>query len=267
MRSVKQLSDLTDHVAVITGGAGHLGRAMASALIELKCHVILVDRDESQLETACSTLKDIEPGLVSWELVDLENSESRISMASSIQEKFGHVDILINNAGFVGTNSLTGWSVPFDQQSIETWRRALEVNLTAPFHLTQLFVSLMKSKDRGSIINISSIYGILGPDMALYEGTGMGNPAAYAASKGGLIQLTRWLATTLAPNVRVNAISPGGIERGQHEDFSSRYVARTPLERMGREEDFLGVVAFLASELSSWVTGQNIVVDGGWSSW
>ena len=114
---------------------------------------------------------------------------------------------------------------------------------------------------------MGSIYGILGPDLSLYDDTDLNNPAAYAASKGGLLQLTRWLATVLAPSVRANAVSPGGIERGQPEAFMSKYIARTPLKRMGCEEDFKGVIAFLASDMSRWVTGQNIVVDGGWSIW
>jgi NAD(P)-dependent dehydrogenase (short-subunit alcohol dehydrogenase family) len=108
---------------------------------------------------------------------------------------------------------------------------------------------------------------MVGPDVGLYDGTQMGNPAAYAASKGGLLQLTRWLATVLAPGVRVNAISPGGVWRGQPEEFHQRYVARTPLRRMAREEDLKGAVAYLASDLSTYVTGHNLVVDGGWTVW
>src|SRR5437870_1912890 len=114
---------------------------------------------------------------------------------------------------------------------------------------------------------IGSIYGVVGPDLALYEGTPLGNPAAYAASKGGLLQFTRWLATSLAPRVRVNMLSPGGVERGQAEQFRTRYVAKTPLARMATEEDFKGAVAYLASDLSAYVTGQNLIVDGGWTTW
>ena len=106
-----------------------------------------------------------------------------------------------------------------------------------------------------------------GPDWNLYEGTTMGNPGAYAASKGGLIQLTKWLATTVAPKVRVNAISPGGIFRNQPEKFVAKYTAKTPMGRMGVEDDFRGAIAYLASDLSSYVTGQNIAVDGGFGAW
>ena len=120
------------------------------------------------------------------------------------------------------------WVDDFEEQSLETWRRAIEVNLTSAFHLCQALTPELKRSNGGSIINIASIYGQFGPDWRLYEGANMGNPAAYGVSKGGLIQLTRWLATTIAPDVRVNSISPGGIYRGQPEEFVSKYSNRTP---------------------------------------
>ena len=157
--------------------------------------------------------------------------------------------------------------VPFEEQSIDTWRRALEVNLIAVFELCQGLTPLLEAEKGASIINIGSIYGEYGPDWHLYESTNMSNPAAYGASKGGIIQLTRWLATTLAPHVRVNTISPGGIFRNQPEKFVKRYEAKTPLGRMATEDDFRGVMAYLASDLSGYVTGQNFPVDGGWGVW
>jgi NAD(P)-dependent dehydrogenase (short-subunit alcohol dehydrogenase family) len=171
---------------------------------------------------------------------------------------------LVNNAALVGTSDLVGWAVPFEKQSIDTWRRAIEVNLTAVFDLCQGLTPLLNATKNASIINIASIYGINAPDWSLYEGTSLGNPAAYGVSKGGLIQLTRWLSTTLAPNVRVNAISPGGIFRNQPEEFVKRYSSRTPLKRMATENDFRGAIAFLATDMSRYVTGQVISVDGGW---
>ena len=156
---------------------------------------------------------------------------------------------------------------PFEEQTIDTWRRAIEVNLTATFHLCQAFAPELRLSKGGNIINIASIYGEYGPDMGLYEGTAMGNPAAYAASKGGLLQLTRWLATTMAPQVRVNAISPGGVFRNQPELFVERYISKTPLKRMATEDDFRGTVAYLATGMSSFVTGQTLRVDGGWGVW
>jgi NAD(P)-dependent dehydrogenase (short-subunit alcohol dehydrogenase family) len=126
---------------------------------------------------------------------------------------------------------------------------------------------LLKKSLSPSIVSIGSIYGILGPDWGLYEGLEMGNPAGYAASKGGMIQLTRWLATTLAPHIRANSVSPGGIERLQPEEFVDAYVAKTPLGRMASEQDIVGAIVFLLSDASAYVTGQNLIVDGGFSVW
>ena len=177
------------------------------------------------------------------------------------------MDIIVNCAALVGTTELDGWAVPLQDQSSKSWRRALEVNLTAPFVLAQASLDALKESGKGSIVNLLSIYALVGPDERLYEGTAMGNPAGYGASKAALLQLTRHLATTLAPSVRCNAISAGGVERGQAAEFRERYVARTPLKRMAVEEDFKGAVAFLASDASAYMTGQNIVVDGGWTAW
>lgn len=267
MRTIAELSDMTGRVALITGGAGHIGRAMAAALAERHCDIILVDRNEKALAAAATELAGTGRGQVTTERVDLENEEERNAMIERVRTHPGRLDVLINNAGFVGDSELSGWAVPFEEQSIDTWRRAIEVNLTAPFHLTQALTPLLRAGTSGSVINLGSIYGVLGPDLRLYDGTTMGNPGGYAGSKGGLLQMTRWLATTLAPTVRVNSISPGGLARGQSHSFTERYLDRTPLGRMGTEEDFKGVVLFLASDLSAWVTGQNVMVDGGWTAW
>lgn len=265
MRSLAELGNMAGRVALVTGGAGHIGRAMAGALIEAGATLCLVDRDQQSLDDAAAALSAGSGGVAGYR-IDLELEADRQSLVEKIRADHGRLDVLVNNAGFVGDSQLNGWVTDFEAQSIETWRRAQEVNLAAPFHLAQLFAPMLR-ESRGTIINVASIYGLLGPDMRLYDGTRMGNPAAYAASKGGLIQLTRWLATTLAPEVRVNCITPGGLERGQPDSFRGRYVERTPLGRMGAEEDFKGVLHFLASDLSAWVTGQNIVVDGGWTVW
>ena len=198
---------------------------------------------------------------------DLEDESSYAGLSDTLAQAFGRLDILVNNAAFAGDAGLTGWAVPFEEQSAATWRRALEVNLTAAFELTRLLAPMLRKSGKGSVVNMASIYGVAAPDFSLYEGTAMGNPAAYGASKGGLIQLTRYLSTALAPHVRVNAISPGGVRRGQPEEFQERYCERTPLGRMGREEDFKGAMAYLASDLSEYVTGQNLLVDGGWTAW
>lgn len=252
---------------MITGATGGIGQKMAETVAEMGGNLVLVDRPGSDYSTVIQSVDDL--GKVEINLIDcdLENSDSREELIESLISNKKGLDVLINNAAFVGTSGLEGWVTSFEEQSIETWRRAVEVNLTAAFDLSKGLYPKLKQSGHGAIVNVASIYGISGPDYSLYEDTAMGNPAAYAASKGGLLQLTRWLATTLAPEVRVNAISPGGVFRNQPEVFVDRYQNRTPLKRMAVEDDFKGVTAYLISDLSSYVTGQNMVIDGGWTSW
>lgn len=266
-RSLRELMSLQGRVALVTGGAGHIGRAIGHALAELGAAIAVVDISASGSADVATELGQRWKVAAAGFDCDLEQSGAVRDLPRRVRERFGRIDIIVNCAAFVGTSGLEGWAVPFEQQSDATWRRALEVNLTAPFVLVQAAAGDLRASGSGSVINISSIYGLSGPDWRLYQGTELGNPAAYAASKGGLIQATRWLATTLAPEVRVNAIAPGGVFRGTPEPFLSRYVARTPLGRMAREEDFKGAVAYLASDLSAYMTGQCLTVDGGWTVW
>ena len=267
MKSIKELMDLTGRTALITGGAGHIGRAFGHALAEAGANVALLDMDAEATEAAARKIADRHGVKTLGLTIDLADEPALKEVPDRVAEALGGLGILVNCAAFVGTSNLSGWVVPFEEQSVDTWRAALEINLTAAFALIQAATPLLRASGHGSVVNIGSTYGVVGPDMSLYDGTAMGNPAAYAASKGGLVQLTRWLATTLAPDIRVNCISPGGVERGQDEKFVKRYKARTPLGRMGTEEDMMGTLLYLASDLSAYVTGQNLLVDGGWTAW
>lgn len=266
MPSFAELSNLRGRRALVTGAGGHIGRVIAETLAEMGADLILVDRGNAELS-------ELRGRLAAWPVntqaivCDLECQERRAALISEVLDSVPNLNILINNAAFVGTSDLEGWGVPFAEQSVETWRRALEVNLTAGFHLCQGLQPLLKASQGANIVNVGSIYGTYGPDWRLYDGTQMSNPAAYGASKGGLVQFSRWLATTVAPEIRVNILSPGGVWRNQPESFVKSYELRTPLGRMAREDDFRGAVAFLASDLSAYVTGQNIQVDGGWGVW
>ena len=267
MPTIKELIDLTGRRALITGACGGLGRIFADTLAELGADLILVDQPNSDFQELNETLINQWGSKIENHFCDFENQSQRTELISTIMKSGQGLSILINNAAFVGSSDLTGWSVPFQEQSIDSWRRAIEVNLTAVFDLSKGLSPLLKESKTGSIVNIASIYGMYGPDWNLYQGTKLGNPAAYAASKGGLIQLTRWLATTISPEIRVNAISPGGIYRNQPAEFVKRYEAKTPLGRMASEDDFRGVITYLASDLSKYVTGEVINVDGGWGVW
>lgn len=267
MTTIKDLINLKGRRALITGATGGLGKVMADTLAELGADLVLVDREDSDFDSLNENLTNYWGVKVEHRVCDLEQQAQRSELMAWLKSGGQGLNILINNAAFVGTSELQGWGVPFEEQTVETWRRALEVNLTAVFDLCQGLTPLLRKEKGASIINIGSIYGMYGPDWSLYEGTNMSNPAAYGASKGGLIQFTRWLATTIAPCVRVNAISPGGIFRNQPEEFVKRYEAKTPLARLATEDDFRGAIAYFASDLSKYVTGQNLAVDGGWGVW
>ena len=263
--NVNDLFNLSGKTVLITGACGHLGSVITDAVAQLGAELILVDLPTVDMTKHIIELKAKYSLTVSNYSCDLEFDFARLDLLQIIHKNHKNIDVLINNAAFTGTNDLTGWNVNFKNQSIETWRRAIEVNLTAPFHLSQGLASLFR--DSSSIINISSIYGLYGPDWSLYEGSSMGNPAAYGVSKGGLNQLTRWLATTLAPTVRVNAIAPGGIARGQSEQFVKKYISKTPMARMANEFDMVGAVLFFSTDMSKYCTGQVLEVSGGWGSW
>jgi NAD(P)-dependent dehydrogenase (short-subunit alcohol dehydrogenase family) len=267
MTSIFDLSDLTGRTALITGATGSLGKIFAQTLNELGADLILIDRPGSDFESVTSTLVRRDGINVENYYCDLEIQINRSNLISKIMNLKKKLNILVNNAAFVGASDLPGWSAPFVEQSTETWRRALELNLTAVFDLCQGLYPLLKESTGANIVNIASIYGMHGPDWGLYRDTNLGNSSAYAASKGGLVQLTRWLATTIAPQVRVNAIAPGGVFRHQPEVFVKRYERKVPLGRMASEEDFRGAIAYLASDLSKYVTGQILSVDGGWGTW
>ena len=264
MASIENLIDLSGRRALITGATGSLGRIFADTLAELGADLILVDRPGSDFESVSSALVQRWDVSIESHVCDLEIQTQRSALVEKLKASKQGLNILVNNAAFDGTTDLPGWNVPFEEQSVETWRRAMEVNLTAVFDLSQGLTGLLKAANGAAIINIASIYGMYGPDWSFYTGTNMSNSAAYSASKGGLIQLTRWLATTISPEIRVNAISPGGIFRNQPEEFVKRYVSRIPLGRMASEEDFRGAIAYLSSDLSKYVTGQVLSVNGGW---
>jgi len=253
---------LKDQKILVTGAAGHLGRAICEYLVLDGAVVLAVDVDEEELETLQLQLKGSSGSVYSF-TKDLADEAQRAELAEEVSAQTESLDGAVFAAAFVGTSDIDGWAVDFAHQSVSAWRRALELNLTAPFHLSQLLQPLLVRGRGPSIVNIGSIYGSKAPDWSLYEGLEMSNPAAYAVSKGGLIQLTRWLAATLAPEIRVNTVSPGGIARGQHADFVARYSAKTTLGRLATERDIVGQVAFFLSEAAGYVTGQEARVDGG----
>lgn len=257
MNKIKKLLNMKGRNVLITGAAGYLGQKMVLNLLELGAKIYLTDISAEKL----SSFKKKRSSNLSIIPCDLSIETER----NYLIKKISKLDVLINNAAYVGSSNLEGWNTGFNNQSLETWQKAIEVNLTAPFHLIRdLSVILEKSK-YASIINISSIYGEYAPDYSIYKGTNINNPAAYSISKAGINQLTKWSASTLAPNIRVNTISVGGIYRKQDKKFVKRYEKKVLLKKMASEDDIMGAVIYLATDLSKYVTGQNLFVDGGFN--
>ena len=252
-------------ITLVTGATGHIGKEVCKKLAQDGSDIILLDKIESStLEFARMLDSEYSSNNLSL-CLDLMEPKSFEKAFFAVKQKYGRLDCLVNCAAFY--DETPGWGVSFEHEGYDAWLKVLRVNTMAPFFLSQNLYPLLKNSNRASIINVSSIYGILGPNHRLYQGTDMTNPAAYGASKGALQQITRWLSTVLSPNIRVNTVTPGGIERGQNIQFKKRYEEHTPLGRMGNEEEIAEAIAFLASTKSNYITGHNLIVDGGWSAW
>jgi NAD(P)-dependent dehydrogenase (short-subunit alcohol dehydrogenase family) len=258
--NVVDLFRLDGRVAVVTGGAGILGAHISSALAEAGAQVVIASKSPDRPERLARDLGEAGLAAVAAPL-DLASEASVTGLCRFVVSRFGKVDILFNNAvarsgGDIGT--ATG----------DDWRRAMDVNATGLFFSCKTFGEQMARQRSGVIVNVASIYGTVGPDFSIYEGTGLTNPVNYAFAKGGMISLTRYLASYYGPfGVRVNSISPGGFATdGMPDQFVSRYSRKTPLGRMARGDDIKGPALFLASDASAYMTGQNVLVDGGWTA-
>ncbi|MEJ2083327.1 MAG: SDR family oxidoreductase [Acidobacteriota bacterium] len=257
---IRKLFDLTGKIAIVTGGAGQgYGRQCVEALGEAGATVVLTSRDADRARAAAAGFK--EAGLdVEGAQLELPDSGSIDSLVQETKDRYGRIDVLVNNAA---RNVLAS----VDSVTREQWDSVLAVNLTGAMLMSRTCSVAMQKEGPGSIVNISSIYGMVAPDPSIYGTSGLNSPLAYGVSKAGLIQMTKSLAVEWAPQIRVNCITAGGLRAEQDQFFVKRYAARTPLQRMGGSDDLKGAVAFLASEASRWVTGQNLVVDGGWTIW
>jgi NAD(P)-dependent dehydrogenase (short-subunit alcohol dehydrogenase family) len=260
LSTVAELSRLDGRRALVAGGGGHIGAVAAATLAELGATVAVCDVDGDAADAVAASIGGVALA------ADLGDETAARDAIRDTVTTLGGLDVLVHAAALVGSSDLPGWAVPFAEQSVEAWETAVRVNVTSAFVLVQEARSALDASGHGSVVLFGSIYGRVGPDPRLYAGTGVVNPIAYGVSKGGVVQLMRYLAAELAPAVRVNAISPGGLERGQQEDFRRRYDRRTPLARMATEADLKGAIAFLASDLSAYVTGHDLIVDGGWTT-
>jgi NAD(P)-dependent dehydrogenase (short-subunit alcohol dehydrogenase family) len=242
---------LQDKIIIVTGGNGLLGKAIIERLILEGAFCI---NFEINFETN-DNLSNV--------YCDITDSVSIDKALKLVLSKYPKIDGLVNNA----YPRTLDWGNKFENIELNSWKKNIDWQLNSYFYLTQKVATHMSLINNGSIVNMASIYGIVGPDFTVYEGTSMTMPAAYSAIKGALINFTRYLASYLGPKqVRVNAISPGGIFDNQNEIFVDNYCKKVPLRRLGNPEDISPVVAFLLSNDSKYITGQNIIVDGGWTS-
>ena len=266
-------SSLNGKTAIITGGAGILGKHFSKGLASCGSHVAVVDLNKNDAEILASDLtRRYGQQCISIEC-DVSEPASVNSMVAEVVKQFGDIHVLHNNAASKSSD-LEAFFAPFEEYTLDQWREVAKINIDGMFLVAQAIGKKMVEQNKGgSIIQTASIYGLLGPDSRIYEGSSyMGHsintPAVYSVSKAAVIGLTKYLATYWAEkNIRVNCITPGGVESGQNDVFKEKYSSRVPLGRMAQPEEMVGALRYLASNASSYVTGQNIIIDGGWSAW
>lgn len=271
--SYRGLFDLTGKAAVVTGGAGILGQHFCAGLAESGTRVAVVDVQEDKALELAHALGQRYNGQIIGIGCDVSDPASVKAMVARVVAEFGEINILHNNAAGK-SDDLDAFFAPFEEYSLDQWRKIMSVNLDGMFLVAQAVGKQMIAQGKGgSIIQTASIYGVMAPDHRIYEGSfyldrQINTPAVYSASKAAVIGLTKYLATYWATKgIRVNTLTPGGTESGQNDEFKRRYSTRIPMNRMANAYEMVGALLYLASDASSYVTGQNIIVDGGLNAW
>ena len=268
------LFSIKGETIVVTGGLGQIGSSYCQALGEYGANIVILDSSEYNLGSSHNTTKLIDTGQAIYIKTDITDKNSLSEALKTIELKFGTPHGLINNAGLDSPpNSSSKSNGPFETYDENIWDTVIDVNLKGVFLSCQILGSAMAQSGRGSIINIGSIYGILSPDQRLYEYRRNSDevffkPVAYSASKSGIYGLSRYLATYWANNnVRVNTLTLGGVFNNQDKEFLDEYHKKVPLGRMAKSEEYGGAIIFLLSGASSYMTGTNMIMDGGLSAW
>lgn len=267
MQMKQNLFDLKGRIALITGGAGLLGPEHAKALSDYGATIILADIDYEKCMLVCKKL--LQEGIVCYaEFLDVTVAECWQSLSDKIIDKFGKIDILINNAGFTNQSQTENFHAPFEEFPLADWNKIMNVNLTGTFLGCRIIGNQMLQKGKGVIINMASLYGVVSPNHSIYEGTDISQPVAYSVSKHGVIGLTKYVSTLWAKRgVRINSITPGGVYNEHSGKFLSNFQQLNPISKMCDKSELRGAVVYLASDASSHVIGHNLIVDGGWTVW
>jgi gluconate 5-dehydrogenase len=261
---LKQLFDMSDKVVFITGGSGNLGRAMSEALAEYNATVIIASRNAYNNNELCTYLSNKYNNKNESVHLDLKSEESIDNSIDYILKKYKKIDVLINNSYYGGGKE-------FHTMSSQDWLAGIDGSINSVFRCTKKVISSMIERNEGNIINISSMYGNVAPDVSIYEGNGFYNPINYGVGKAGVIQFTKYIASVYGRyNIRCNCISPGPFpskEVQKHTEFVNRLKAKVPMNKIGEPDDLKGITLLLASEASKFINGANMLVDGGWTSW
>lgn len=272
MNYLENLYNLKDKVVIITGGAGLLGRQYAEALANLGAVSIIADMDGRSAEKLARELEEKYKIKARGFGVDVSKKSSLEDCRDKVVSEFGRIDVLINNAGISGKVADDTVAPGFEDYPLAEWEKAFEVNITGMFLSAQVFGSVMVKQGSGVVVNVCSIYGILSPDQRIYARDGAAKnfikPVSYSVTKSAVLNLTRYLATYWAKKgIRVNTLTPGGVFDNQDAEFVKRYSERTPMGRMANPDDMVGPMLFLISGASKYMTGANLIIDGGWSAW
>lgn len=268
-QNMNEMFSLKEKVALVTGALGLIGKQHCIALAEAGATVIACDLNGNKCDEFAKNLPVKSCGYG----VDITDLEGLIRLKDFIMTNFGKLDILVNNAAindmFENKDSVSQLSM-FENYPLEMWNRSVNVNITGLFLCSQIVGSIMLKNGKGSIINVASTYGVVAPDQSLYKRPDGSQPfyksPVYSTTKGAVLAFTKYLAAYWGKKgIRVNALSPGGVENGQEEYFINNYSQRTPLGRMARDYDYKGAIVFLASDASEYMTGTNLIVDGGWT--
>jgi NAD(P)-dependent dehydrogenase (short-subunit alcohol dehydrogenase family) len=262
--------NLSEKTIILTGSAGRVGSRFAEILSEAGANLVLIDKDEEKNEKLYKKIKKQFKTNCLISNIDITNENEIDNLIKVILKKYSKIDVLINNAHFVPRKH-PNRDVPFEKYPYELWQSTISKNLNSFFVCCQKFGKIMAKQKNGSIINISSIYGIIGPDQRIYGKSRLNSPPFYSATKGAMVNLTKYLASYWGEkNVRVNTLTLGGIfDKKLHTNkgFVKEYSKRTMLGRMSNVKDYDGAILFLSSDFSSYMTGANLIIDGGWTAW